>query len=144
VIGKIRGHRIYPQLIETAVRESAGSGFESLRFFGVAEAGGGAPCCCQGCGSKRVMAIPLHGDSMKPRLARCRATDVIGSRVVHVASQPLSDPTVPGTGALAMLAEAVLTIDALGCRARRWRRGGSGTGHAGTVRVDVMGALVAR
>jgi hypothetical protein len=80
---------------------------------------------------------------MKPQLAWCRARDVIGSRRVLVASQPLSDPTVPGTCALAMLAEAVLTIDALGCRARRWCRDGSGTGHAGTVRVDVMGALIA-
>jgi hypothetical protein len=69
--------------------------------------------------------------------------DVVGSHVVLVASQVLSDPTVPGTCALVMLAEAVLTVDTLGCRARRWRCGRRGTGHAGPGRVDVMGALVA-
>ena len=34
-----------------------------LRFFGVVEAGGGAPCGCPCCGSKRVTVVPLHGDT---------------------------------------------------------------------------------
>jgi hypothetical protein len=59
-----------------------------------------------------------------------------------VASQPLRSCTVARTCALAMLPEAVLTIDALGGRDTEWRRGGRGTGKhtpsdlRGLVRTD--------
>jgi hypothetical protein len=88
-------------------------------------------------------AVHPRSASVTPRLARRPCDGRVGPHLVLVPSQVLSNPTVPGTGALVMLAEAVLTIDALRCRARRWRCGRRGTGHAGTGRVDVMGSLVA-